>query len=123
MSAFRRIQPIITKVSKIMQGNIDYEAWKLARKNKLEQYMVMINKITKIDLLKEYGQTPIPMWLDPDQLPFIDRLKIGWYDEMYIKQEGGKHILKEMQIRFPPDKNGRLDPTSVYHSPIEYKAI
>jgi len=28
-----------------------------------------------------------------------------------------------MQIQFPRDENGRLDPTSTYHTPIEYKAI
>ena len=85
MGAFRHMLPVITKLQKRIQGNVNHDAWKLARKSQTKQYMVMLGKITRQDLLNEYGDSPIPMWLNPAHLPSICGSQIGWWDEMYIK--------------------------------------
>ena len=122
MSAFRSMLPVITKVTKIMQGNVNHDALNLARKNQTKQYMVMLGKITKQDLLDEYDDSPIPMWLDPAYLPSIDRLQVGWWEEMHIKKEGEKRMHNNLQIRFPRNAAGRYDPLSNKIKPVEYKA-
>ena len=65
MNLFLCMPPIVTKGIKRIQVHVNHKAWKLICKNQSKQYMVMIENITKSDLLKEYGENPIPMWLDP----------------------------------------------------------
>ena len=66
---FQRMLPVITKIRKRQQGNKNNEAWTLARKDQTKQTCIMICKITKQNLLDEYGDAPIPFFLIPTTYP------------------------------------------------------
>ena len=121
--AFRRMKPVISKIRKKGQANVNNLAWAKARKNQCKQYLIMLGRITKETLLKEECTYPLPPWYDPDLLPKIDDAQLVWYDEMHIKQKVGLNIHADLQIRFPRNANGDYDSTSSSIAAPAYQAI
>ena len=74
--AFTRMKPVITKIRKKGQANTNNLAWAKARKNQCKQYLIMLGRITKEDLLIEEKTYPLPPWYDPDLLPKIDNSQL-----------------------------------------------
>ena len=49
---FKQMNPTVTKIKKLNQGNKEHKAWIDARYNQSEQFCVMLGRITKADLEK-----------------------------------------------------------------------
>ena len=113
MNAFYRMKPLVTKLKKMPQGNINNEEWMLARKNQCRQMMVMLGLIGKKDLQNIY-EKGIPPWFDATKLPNLNAQQIVWWDEMHLKQEGGMVTTDGYQIRFARDENGKYDPNGSF---------
>ena len=114
MNAFYRMQPLVTKIKKMPQGNINNKTWVSARKNQCRQIMIMLGLISKKDLHIEYGKGKIPAWFDPVKLPTLNQHQIIWWDETHIRQEAGVVTPDGYQVRLPRDKDGNYDPNGTY---------
>ena len=99
--AFRRMKPVISKIRKKGQANVNNLAWAKAQKNQCKQYLIMIGRIIKETLLKEEFMYPLPPWYDPNILLKIDNKQLVWYNEMHIKQKIGLNIHADLQICLP----------------------
>ena len=71
--AFRRMNPLISKIRKRTQASVNQTGWAEARLNQTKQYLIMLGDITKEDLLSETKTYPLAPCFDPDLLPKITR--------------------------------------------------
>ena len=91
--------------------------------NQCRQYLIMLGRITKQDLLDEAKTYPLTPWFDPDRLPQIDQEQLVWFDEMHVKQKVELIPPNNMQIRFYRGPNGRFDPTSTTLAPPAFRSV
>ena len=114
MNAFDRMAPQVSVISKIPQGNINHDAWRVALWNQMKQMLVMLGEISTEQLKSEYPDG-IPIEFDPEHLPALSRNQVIFYDETHLEYEGGSTTTTGYQIRFPRDSEGR------YSSPRKYR--
>ena len=121
--AFRRMNPLVTKIRKRTQASVNQTGWAEARYNQTKQYLVMLGDITKQDLLDEAKTYPLAPCFDPDLLPKIDRTQLVWFDEMHIKQKAGLNIHADLQIRFSRNSDGKYDQSANEFAPPAYQSV
>ena len=113
MNIFDRRAPRVDIISKIPQGNVNHDAWRIARKNQMKQFLVMLSDLTDEDLMKKHPEG-ISVQYDTKQLTRLSRNQVIFYDETHLEQEGGggSTTTIDYQIRFPRDSDGWYAPLS-----------